>query len=294
MICQSTKSSPKIDSHQHFWLRERGDYDWLTEDLGPIYDDFMPSELAPILRSCGIDGTILVQAAATEEETRFMLELATQHEWILGVVGWLNMDSSQASEQLNLFCKSPKFCGIRPMLQDIDQVDWILEPARLDVLRELAARKKSFDALVRPVHLPAILEVANQLPDLTVVIDHCAKPDLTGGDFDRWHRDLTMLAANENTYCKLSGLVTEASPSDELAVTLPYIAAALDVFGPRRVLWGSDWPVVNLRCSYSEWHDFVVHVLQGLSEEERGGIFGQNAMRAYRLALTKLGGNAVC
>ncbi len=273
----------RIDAHQHFWKLSRRDYGWLTPDLTPLYRDFLPADLQGHLARNDIDGTILVQAADSLAETEFMLELAAQHDWILGVVGWVPLDQSNAIEILGQLSKHPKFRGIRPMLQDIADTDWILSDAPQPVLNWLSDNKLAFDALIEPRHLQVIDRLASRHPDLTLILDHAAKPDIENHMWEDWQTGLAKLSTHPNCFCKLSGLVTETGASGTLDDTAPYIKEVLGLFAHDRVIWGSDWPVCTLRTRYQSWYDFCKDQTQECSDSDRAAFFGLNAARAYRL-----------
>ena len=243
----------RIGAHQHFWQISRGDYDWLTSELTPLYQDFLPEQLHSYLAACEMDGTVLVQAAATLAETDFMLSLAAQHEVIKGVVGWVDMLAPDACQVLARLRQNPLFKGIRPMLQDIPDIDWMLQDALTPVFDYLVAHGLTFDALVTPKHLPNLLKLLHRHPDLSVVIDHAAKPAIRDGHFDLWARDMQRIAQHTQAYCKLSGLLTEAGPQADLQALSPYIDHLFECFGSERIMWGSDWPVVNLASDYRAW-----------------------------------------
>lgn len=273
----------RIDAHQHFWRRDRSDYGWLTPDLGPLWHDFLPDDLAPLLDQHGIGGTVLVQAAETEAETRFMLDLAHQHDFIRGVVGWTDLAAADAPARIAALAHEPRLVGLRPMLQDMADDDFITSPAVQPALAAMAAQGLALDALIRPRHLPHLRAVRAAHPHLRIVIDHAAKPDLAGGDLARWRADIAAIAADGQTCCKLSGLVTEAGPGWTLAQLAGTVAHVLDAFGPDRVMWGSDWPVLNLAGDYAGWLAATDALLGDLAAGDRAAILGGTAMRFYRL-----------
>jgi L-fuconolactonase len=274
-------SAPRIDGHQHFWRLARGDYDWLTPDLEPLYRDFEPPDLEPLLRAAGVERTIAVQAAATVAETRHLLGLADRAPWIAGVVGWVDLASDGAPEVLDALQLHPAFRGVRPMIQDIADPDWMLRDALAPALRELARRSLSLDALVRAEHLPRLLRLLERHPDLRVVVDHGAKPGIRDGAFEPWAGDLRRIARETRAFCKLSGLVTEASADWTVEELVPWVDHLLECFGPERLVWGSDWPVVELAGGYARWRAASDALLEGLSPAERGAVLGGNAAGFY-------------
>jgi L-fuconolactonase len=271
----------RIDAHHHLWTLARGDYGWLTPALSPIYRDFALSDLAPHLAAARIDGTILVQAAPTEAETFFILEIAEGSEVIRGVVGWTEFDTGNALARIDAMTASTMLVGLRPMVQDIPDDDWLLRPAFAPVFARMAKHGLVFDALALPRHLRRVLRVIDRHPNLQFVLDHCAKPHLKTGDIADWRRDIADVAQRPNIVCKLSGLVTEAGPEWQLADLRPAVDHVLKCFGPQRLLWGSDWPVLNLAGDYERWLSASETLLADLSPEDKAGIFGGNAARIY-------------
>lgn len=274
----------RIDAHQHYWQLARGDYGWLTPELVQLYRDFLPADLVPLLQRHGIDGTVLVQAATTDAETGFLLELAARTPSILGVVGWVDLLAADAPARIAALARNPLFKGVRPMLQDIPDVGWMLQPALVPALEALVAHDLAFDALVRPAHLRNLLTLLQRHPDLRVVIDHGAKPDIASGDLGAWRGDIARIAAHTRASCKLSGLVTEAAAGWQDEDIVPVMQHLLDVFGAERLLWGSDWPVLLLAGDHARWCALVDAWLASRPEAERHAILGGNALRFYRLA----------
>ncbi|SMR83987.1 L-fuconolactonase [Aliiroseovarius halocynthiae] len=273
----------RIDAHQHFWALARGDYGWLSDDLAAIYRDFLPEDLAPMLDTAGIDGTVLVQAAPTVAETDFMLSLADRNTFIKGVVGWVDFENAASVAEIDRYMQHPAFVGLRPLIQDIADADWMLRDDLTPVFDALIARDLTFDALTLPRHLPNLHKLLARHPDMRVVIDHSSKPLIRDGVMDGWAQDMSALAHNTNAFCKLSGLLTEAK-SDWIVDDLrPYVDHLLNTFGPDRLLWGSDWPVLNLAGDYARWVEVTDQLLSDLSDADRSAILGGNAARAYKL-----------
>jgi L-fucono-1,5-lactonase len=270
-----------IDAHQHFWRVDRGDYGWLTPALGPIYRDFMPEDLAPILTQHGITGTILVQAAPTVAETRFLLEVARATPFVKGVVGWVDFEATDAPDTIAVLAGDPLLVGLRPMVQDIADDDWLLRPSLAPALDAMAAHHLVFDALVLPRHLSRLKILIARHPDLAVVVDHGAKPLIHDRIMEPWATDVAAIAAAPHVMCKLSGLVTEAAADWQVSDIMPYAEHILRVFGPQRVLFGSDWPVVNLAGGYDRWREAASAFIQRLDAVERTAILGDNAWRLY-------------
>lgn len=271
----------RIDAHHHLWSLARGDYGWLTPDLAPIYRDFWLSDLTPHLAAAGIEGTILVQAAPTEGETLFLLAIARRAEVVRGVVGWTDFDSADVVACIDGLSDLELLVGLRPMVQDIADDDWLLGAALPGALTAMGRNGLVFDALVRPRHLPRLLRVVERHPDLQFVLDHCGKPQLATGEIAAWERDVAALANCPNVVCKLSGLVTEAAPDWQIADLRQAIDHVRECFGPRRLLWGSDWPVVNLAGGYAKWLAAAETLLADLSMDDMADVFGGNAARVY-------------
>ena len=271
----------RIDAHHHVWTLSRGDYGWLTPELAPIYRDFRLSDLTPHLSAAGIEGTILVQAAPTEAETMFLFDIADSAELVRGVVGWTDFDASDGEARIEALAARSLLLGLRPMVQDIADDDWLLGPTLTPRLAAMERGRLVFDALVLPRHLPRLLRVIDRHPHLAFVLDHCAKPELATGELAVWQRDVALLAERPNIVCKLSGLVTEAAPDWRVADLRRAVDHVVKCFGPQRLLWGSDWPVVNLAGGYEKWFAAAQALLADLSPDEKAAIFGGNAARVY-------------
>ena len=283
MAIQETNAM-RIDGHQHFWTLQRDDYTWLTPDLKALYRDFLPDDLQPLLIQANVDHTVLVQAAATTDETRYLLEIAKRQPIVAGVVGWVDMNSPEgAINTLDEFTCHSKFVGIRPMIQEINDPAWINQPKLGAVLNALIERDLCFDALVRSAHLPYLLKCLTRHPDLRAVVDHGAKPNVANGEWQPWADSIAAIASQTSAYCKVSGLITEVSDMQTYDDIMPYLNHLLDIFGPERLIWGSDWPVLNLAGDYKSWHDAAVNRLVVLSEADQNRIFGSNAIEFYGL-----------
>jgi L-fuconolactonase len=274
-----------IDAHQHFWQLARGDYDWLTTDLAPIYRDFEPADLAPYLQRHGIAGTVLVQAAPTDAETEFLLDIAARTDFVRAVVGWCDFAAADAPDRIAALAARPKLAGLRPMIQDLPDDDWMLRPELAPAFQAVIAHGLVFDALVKPRHLAPLVKLQQRHPHLPIVVDHGAKPAIAhwkpgDAEFRRWREALAALAAG-GAFCKFSGLVTEASPNwqeDDLA---PYVAVLAELFGPERLVWGSDWPVVNLAGGYVRWREAAERLAAHYLPDGATAVFGGNAVRLY-------------
>ena len=278
--------SPRIDAHQHVWKLARGDYGWLRPDMTALYRDFGFAELAPHLDEAGLEGTVLVQAAPTVAETEFLLEVASDEPRVRAVVGWVDFATPDAPAVLGRLAEHPKLCGVRPMIQDIEDPDWMLRDELAPAFEAVAGLGLAFDALVLPRHLTNLRALCERHPDLRVVIDHAAKPDIAswGADPDAragWALDMERLAKETPCWCKLSGLVTEAGADWRAADLAPFVEHLFELFGPARLLYGSDWPVVNLAGGYRAWWSAVGELTHHLTPTERNAVFGGNAHRAY-------------
>lgn len=269
-----------VDSHQHFWRLDRGDYGWLTPAFEPIYRDFLPEHLAPAVARAGIGQTVLVQAAPTVAETRYLLSLARAHPFVAGVVGWADFEAADAPEVIGNLALDAKLLGLRPMIQDIADPEWMLREDLAPAFEAMIDQGLTFDALVLPRHLPALSELISRYPDLVMVLDHGAKPPIASGDIADWKRDISMLARETPIVCKLSGLVTEANSADA-AVLRDAVEHLLAEFGPRRLMWGSDWPVCEMVCSYDAWRATTKALLASLSGDERESIYSGVARSTY-------------
>ena len=277
----------RVDAHHHVWRLARGDYGWLqpTLRLAPIYRDFAVDDVRPLLAAAGIDATVLVQAAPTIAETRYLFDVAAASRGLVrGVVGWVDLAAPDATTALSALAANPLLKGIRPMLHDLDDPAWILRPDVAPALSALPELGLRFDALVKPRELKPLLAMLERHHDLAVVVDHCAKPDIAAGAWQPWADDLATIAANSAACCKLSGLVTEAGDSHTTDMLRRYVDHVVECFGSERVLWGSDWPVVTLAASYAAWSGAADALLAGLSETDRAAIRGGNAQRFYGLA----------
>jgi len=272
-----------IDAHQHFWTVARDDYGWLTPEDAVLYRDYGPADLAPHLQRAGITHTVVVQAAPTVDETRYLLALADETPWVAGVVGWVDLGAPDVAHGLDALASHRLFRGVRPMIQDIADDDWMLGDTLTPGFQALVERDLSFDALVLPRHLPRLLRLLGRHPDLRVVVDHGAKPAIRDGAFDGWAEDVARLARETGACCKLSGLVTEADAGWQEADLRPYAEHLLTSFGPERLLWGSDWPVVELAGGFERWRHASEGLLAGLAEPERAAVLGGSAARFYRL-----------
>ncbi len=269
-----------IDAHFHIWRPERGDYGWLTPEVGPICRDVTLDHWRAMARPCGVSGGVIVQAAPTEAETHFLLDCAEGQDDVLGVVGWADMLAPDAAQRIATLAQRVKLKGLRPMLQDIADPHWVLQEALAPAFKAMLDHGLVFDALVLPVHLPVIRELAARYPSLPMVIDHGAKPRIGEDAFDDWAEGMARLAAVPQIVCKLSGLLTEAGPMPDPARVQRYMRHILALFGPQRVLFGSDWPVLELAGDYAGW---IALARETVPQADHAAVFGGNARRVYGL-----------
>ncbi|MFT4148870.1 MAG: amidohydrolase family protein [Paracoccaceae bacterium] len=274
-----------IDAHQHFWSLSRGDYSWPNDSVEPIFRDFCPDDLSPLLQRAGVSRTILVQATDTVAETEWLLELPRTFPAVAGVVGWVDLSAPDAIVMIDRLRADPLLKGLRPMLQNIQETDWILRPEVAPSLAHMERVGLRFDALIQPRHLPSILALAGRYPDLPIVIDHLAKPRMGAGitPDDAWANGMRTLAARPNVWCKLSGMITEIGPGWQPEDLAPFAALVLDAFGPSRCMFGSDWPVVTLAGSYQGWMDMAQTLTARFSAAEKERVFATSAAEFYGL-----------
>lgn len=275
----------RIDAHQHFWRYSPAEYAWINEDMRAIRRDFLPADLAPLLAQTGIDGTVAVQARQSLTETHWLLELASAHTWIRGVVGWVPLANEGASirPQLDRLAAHPQFKGVRHVLQD-EPDSYFEDPAFNAALREVAALGLTYDLLITARQLHVALRFVDRHPELRIVVDHLAKPRADGAPPPEWRAGIADLARRPNVFCKFSGLVTEVPGwSWTPALLRPYFEVVLSAFGPSRLMFGSDWPVCLVAASYADWVHFVGDCVTSLSPDERDAILGGSATTFYRL-----------
>ena len=272
----------RVDAHQHFWKTARGDYGWLTPTDHPsICRDFLPTDLRPLLKDARVDRTVLVQAAPTIAETEFLLDLAGKTPFVGGVVGWTDFQSEFAAASIARLAGCGKLVGLRPMIQDIADDRWMLSPKLAPALAAMEERNLVFDALIKPRHLPILADFLARYPRLRVVIDHGAKPAIASGGLASWKSGMREIARTSRAFCKLSGLVTEAGRAWSVASLRPFVDALLEAFGAERLMWGSDWPVLNEASDYAGWLRAADALTESLSARERDAVFGGTAASFY-------------
>ena len=272
----------KVDAHQHLWAPARGDYHWMNgEGAAPIRRNVMPKHLEPHLKAHGIDRTVLVQAAATVEETEYMLGLADATDFVAKVVGWIDFEKPSDRYHLERLARHPKFAGVRPMIQDLPQVDWMHRAELQWAYEAIIDLDLTFDALGYPIHLDNFARLFDRYPKMRTVIDHCMKPVIRENAFDDWARKMEAIARSTPVFCKLSGIATEASAGWTVATLRPYAEHVIKVFGAERVMWGSDWPVLELNGSYDSWRAATLEILG--DHPGRDAILGGTAQHFYRI-----------
>jgi len=277
----------RIDAHQHYWSIARGDYGWITQELPVLYRDFLPEDLHIHLKKHRMDGTIVVQAAPTIQETEYLFALAERSESILGVVGWLNLFDPFHREHFERYREHPKFVGFRIMIQDMSDASRVLESSFVKALQEYAGMDVPVDLLVKSNQLDVLNELLDAVPGLRGVIDHIGKPRIAEQIIEPWAAQIERAAKHPKIYCKISGMVTEADHQAWQPEHLKrYIEHVIRCFGSERTMFGTDWPVCLLAASYDE----VVEVLEeaiprAWGEQERAKLFGDNARRFYKLPM---------
>jgi L-fuconolactonase len=271
----------KIDSHVHVWTLARGDYTWLTADLEDIYRDFSLDDVWTDARRTGVERCILVQAAASAEETDFLLSLAARDSRIAGVVGWVDFEAGTAVSEIRQRASQAGLVGLRPMIADLPDLHWILKDSLAPALKAMSETGLVFDAHAHPQLVTVITELAQRFPDLSIVMNHAGKPPISTGELDKWRGDISALAACPNVATKLSGLLTEAgtrTDDDAIAEIVHHIAAC---FGHERVLWGSDWPVLTMAGNYLDWVAQSERLITRYFPANEDAIWHANATRIY-------------
>lgn len=277
----------RIDAHQHFWDLSRFEYPWMPPVPTPLRRDFLPEDLEPALARNKFDGTIVVQATTTTAETEWLLSLAAEHDFILGVVGWVDLTDPRVGEVLDRLQRNPRFKGVRHPVEAEEDDAWLLRQDVLRGFRELERRSIPYDLLIRPRHLALVTSLSERVPSLPLVIDHLAKPAIRTGRFDDWARDLEEVARIPQVHVKVSGLITEAEWKTWTAGHLrPYVQHAWKTFGPARCMYGSDWPVCLQAGIWKEVLAGFTQALGPVVKEVRTGVMGENAGRFYNLIVT--------
>ena len=275
----------RIDAHHHLWKYTTAEYGWITPEMPAIRRDFLPADLESVMHFIGIDGTVAVQARQTLEETAWLLDLAAKHPIIRGVVGWAPLaDGAGVKKHLEKYAHNRRFRGVRHIVQDEPDPRFLLRPDFNEGVKALLDYKLRYDILIFERHLPAAIEFVARHPKQTFILDHVAKPRIKDKVIAPWDRNMRELAKHPNVYCKLSGMITEADPAHWTPADLqPYIDVVLEAFGPRRLMYGSDWPVMLLAGPYEHWYRTVQQAIAKLSQAEQDRILGGTAVEAYGL-----------
>ena len=281
----------QVDSHCHIWKLSRNDYHWMDQtnpDLAPIAKDFSIDDYINSSKSHLPSRIVLVQAAATEAETEFLLSIAESNPLVGAVVGWVDLSKNNVIASVTEFRKNQKFRGIRPMLQDIEDTDWLISTPDQNIWTALAKLNVCFDALIKPRHLIMIKEFCRNQNELNIVIDHAAKPQWPDSSFDldSYLQHIEDIASNDHVYCKISGLLTELSQQQNLdpkKYVEPVVKHLIECFGSNRLMWGSDWPVINLVSDYIAWYEMCENMISYLPEADRQNIFANTAEKFYQL-----------
>jgi len=275
----------KIDSHQHFWKYDPVRDAWINDDMAVIQRDFFPEDLEPVLKDNGIDGCIIVQSDQSEEENDFQLQNAKNHEFIKGVVGWVDLISADVESRLEYYSQFEKLKGFRHVLQGEAQRDFMLSPDFLKGISLLNKYNFTYDVLIFPDQLKFAAEMVAKFPEQKFVLDHIAKPFIKDKILIDWDSDIKALGKFDNVFCKMSGMVTEANWNKWVPADFdPYIDIVVNAFGTGRLMFGSDWPVCKVAATYEEVLAIVKNYFSGYSESEQAGIFGENAIKFYSLS----------
>lgn len=273
-----------IDSHQHFWKYDPVKYGWINDEMSVIKKDFLPNDLKPVLEKNGFDGCVLVQSEQTKEHNDFLLQLSDQNDFIKGVVGWIDLQAEDITEQLVKYQSSRKMKGFRHILQDEEDRMMMLKSGFKRGIAALGIFNYTYDILIYHAQLPHVTELVSSFSDVAFVLDHIGKPDIRNKEISKWEKDVRAIAQFENLYCKISGMVTENDwkewKKDDMT---PYIDIVLNAFGIKRVMFGSDWPVCLLAASYEETLVIIKDYFSSFSKNEQEMLFGGNAQRFYNL-----------
>lgn len=274
----------RIDAHLHFWNYDAS-MDWITDEMAIIRKNFLPRDLEPVLNQHNFDACVAIQVNQNEEENNFFLELAKQHPFIKGIVGWVDFCSDTISERLDYYSTIKLIKGFRHLLQAETNEAFMLEKNFLRGIRLLERNNFSYDILIHPKHLPYALQFVKKLPNQKFVIDHLAKPDIKSSSTEEWKRNIILIAECKNVYCKVSGMVTETDFKNwKQNDFIPYLDIVFNAFTPQRIMYGSDWPVCLVAGNYSEVLRIVSDYTKQLSVTEQQLIFGENATQFYNLS----------
>jgi L-fuconolactonase len=274
----------KIDAHQHFWLYNQEEYNWINNEMNVLKRDFLPENLITELKKEGFDGSVAVQASQHEGENDFLLDLADRYSLIKGVVGWVDLQADDVKAKLEKYAKNIKFKGVRHIVQSEPDPEFLLRPNFLRGISQLQYFDFTYDILIFPPHLKVAADFVSRFPDQKFVLDHLAKPYIKEQRISDWKKDLKLLASFPNVMAKISGLITEDHwNSWEKNDFKPYLETALEAFGAERLMIGSDWPVCLLAASYQEAIQISEDLVSELSTDEQRQIRGENAINFYNL-----------
>jgi len=278
-----TKHISVIDTHVHFWKYDKHRDKWITDNMKILREDFLPPMLAGTFSRNGVKGCIAVQADQSELETHFLLELAQDHEIVKGVIGWINLAGEDIAERLEYFSQYPQVKGWRHIVQG-EPDGFLLSESFLAGISKLAAYNYTYDILIKQGQLPEAIKFVSKFPDQIFILDHAAKPLIDEEEITEWEKNIRELATYPNVYCKLSGLLTQASWKNwKPAEFYPYLDVLFDAFGSSRLIFGSDWPVMLLSGIYVQWKSMIEKYMEDYSQEEVEKVFGGNAIRVYNL-----------
>jgi L-fuconolactonase len=276
----------KIDSHQHFWIYKSDEYGWISSDMEILRKDYLPDQLKTELSSKGFDGSVAVQARQSLAETQWLLNLADQNSFIKGVIGWVDLCSPDVEEQLTQVSGNPKLVGIRHVLHDEQDENFMLRKSFLGGIAYLKKFGLTYDILVFPQHLPNTIQLVSQFPEQVFILDHIAKPPIKDQKISPWKEHIEELARFRNVYCKLSGMVSEANVKNWKQEEFnPYLSVVFDAFGTDRLLIGSDWPVCTLAGPYKQIMQVVIDYIRTFPDQDKKKILGKNAIEVYDLKL---------
>lgn len=274
----------KIDAHQHFWIFDPIRDSWINDEMAAIRKDFLPKNLKPILQENGFDGCVAVQADQTEAQNDFLLDFAQDFDFIKGIVGWVDLQGLDVEERLAYYAKYPKMKGFRHVLQGEIERDLMLKPAFMNGISLLAKYNFTYDILIFTDQIKYAEEMVNAFPNQKFIIDHLAKPDIKNQNISAWRKDIKAIAKHENTFCKVSGMVTEADYNNwKQEDFTAYLDVVFECFGTKRLLYGSDWPVCNVAGGYQKALNILTNYTQQLTKNEQALFFGENACSFYNL-----------
>ncbi|MFA1623854.1 amidohydrolase [Rhizobium mongolense] len=275
----------RVDCHMHFWTLAMEPYYslWMSPDDKVLYRDYGPRDAVPLMEKNNVEGVVVVSAASSVHETGYLLGLADGRDFIKGVVAWLDLLAPTAADDLGNWARFAKLKSIRPYLQDLPEEDWILKKELDPAFRAMLDHGLRFDALIKPRHILNTVRFIERYPDLPVIVDHMAKPEIGSGNFEPWRRDMERFRDLDHVHCKISGIVTEDGPDWTPERLQPYLETVFDIFGPDRLVFGSDWPVVNLVADYSRWIETLDHAMKSLPAADQQKIWASNGERFYGL-----------